>query len=201
MTRPLLALAVLASLAVAAPVPKALKKAGLYPTAVGTKWEYIYDGDEKQVMTDEVTQGKHRPDEFEVTRTIASGSKYLSVYRLADGELAIRVKENRSVDPPVLMAKVGMKAGDKWESEYKMFMGEASGVTIRGTEEVSVGKAEEITTPAGTFTATPVTRKSGGATLETYWYADGVGLVRVTRDGMKHPYLELKAFTPGKGKK
>jgi hypothetical protein len=72
---------------------------------------------------------------------------------------------------------------------------------VRVKETVTIGAAEEVTTPAGKFTATPrvhiVTepKDSGGYTA---WYADGVGLVRHTLTGQKEPAQELKAFTPAK---
>jgi hypothetical protein len=65
----------------------------------------------------------------------------------------------------------------------------------------TVGKAEKIKVPAGEFTAFPVGRVYNpprGADV-VYWYADGVGLVKQTRNGK--PEQELKSFTAGKGAK
>jgi hypothetical protein len=64
-----------------------------------------------------------------------------------------------------------------------------------------VGKAEEVTTPAGTFTATPVVRTTkgpNGNAATTFWFADGVGMIRQTSPDQKEPLQDLKAFTPGK---
>lgn len=202
MPRILLALLTLAALAVAAPVPKEVKKAPPYPVAVGTKWEYILSGDEKWVSEEEVVEASEKDGvvTFKVAQTVR-GSTWHRVYRLTGGELAVSTINDRWVDPPCLLAKAGMKEGDAWEAKYTTQGGIASGVDIRSEEAVSVGKAEEITTPAGKFTAVPVTRKSGKLTLGTFWYADGVGLIRETRDGQKHPTHELKSFTPAAAKK
>ena len=65
--------------------------------------------------------------------------------------------------------------------------------------ECTVGKEEELTTPAGKFAAFPITRKYVQPNIRnetTYYYGDGVGLVRQTTAG-RH-VQELKAFTPGK---
>jgi hypothetical protein len=196
MPRTVAALFAVAALATAAPVPK---KAPPFPTAVGTKWEYILSGDEKWVSEEEVVEASEKDGvvTFKVAQTVRGGTWH-RVYRLTGGELAVTTIDDRWVDPPCLLAKAGMKDGDTWEAKYTTQGGIASGVDSRSEEAVSVGKAEEVTTPAGKFTAVPVTRKMGKLTLGTFWYADGVGLIRETRDGQKHPVQELKAFTPGK---
>ena len=68
------------------------------------------------------------------------------------------------------------------------------------TTTVTAGAAEEVTTPAGKFTAVPitmVTQTRTGKYESKSWYADGVGLVKSTSEGVV--VRELKAFTIGKG--
>jgi hypothetical protein len=191
-----LALLLAAAVTSAAPVPK-VKKVAFHPTAVGTKWEYIRNGDETTVYAEELTESEEKDGvvSFRIQVTPNAGPSWLSGYTLGRGEFRVTHSRGVAYDPPILLCADGMKDGDTWTDTY----------TRNGREyEVSstVGKAEEITTPAGKFTATPITRKyvqPKGGSETVWWFADGVGLVRQTTNG--NPVQELKAFTPGKGKK
>lgn len=193
----LLAVAMLAS---AAPVPKAVKEANWLPTAVGTKWEYILYGNEQSVNTEEVTAVEEKEGVTTVTLGVShsSGTNETKSYRLAGGNLALARDGILDYDPTWVLAKTGMKAGDEWEATTAFTMlvqGNVRRVGLGGT--MTVGKSEEVATPAGKFTAIPVTHKRG-RNEAVFWFADGVGLVRHTQSGQKEPRLELKSFTPGK---
>jgi len=197
MTRFVLALLLLAGFAVAAPVPKA-NKAPVYPFAVGTKWEFIRDGDPKKVYVEEVVESEEKDGvvTFKVNITTDTGDKMFEKYTLKGGELHVTANANGAFDPPMLIRKDVMTAGDEWETTWG-FKGEGFGYTT--DETLSIGKAEELTTPAGKFTAYPITRKhKNGIGGTTMWYADGIGLIRHTEAGQKEPAQELKSFTPGK---
>lgn len=194
MTRCTLALLLLASgTLVAAPVPKA-KKADPFPYTVGTKWEYIRSGDEKRVYHEEVTENAEKDGVRTIRIDIVTdtGGKQFEKYELKDGELRLTASTSGDYGQGMLIRRAGMKEGDTWENKY----------TLNGNEyvvECTVGKAEEVTTPAGKFTAFPISRKyvqPNSRTETTYWYGDGVGLVRQTLNGRQNQ--ELKAFTPGK---
>jgi hypothetical protein len=193
---PVLAAALL--LAVAAPVPKEEKKAPPYPVVVGTKWEYTHDGNVKAVSSEEVTEAEEKDGvvTIRVDVKLPDGAKTAERFEVKGGEVWCLVSGGKKCDPPMLLCKAGVKEGDTWKSEYKIGR---DGVK----ETVTVGKAEEITTPAGTFTAVPLvhTVQTLGAANYTTWFADGVGLVRHTSEGEKHPSQELKSFTPGGHKK
>ena len=182
-------------LAVAAPVPKAKPKADPFPYALGTKWEYTHDGDAKNVYVEEVVDVTEKDGAitFQVAITTALGQQQTETYRLKDGELVLTGANNTTYDPPMLIAKVGMKAGDEWDTSYGFGRGRTVDLTL------TVGKAEEVATPAGKFTAHPITRayKAGGSST-TFWFADGVGMIRQTSPGQTEPLQDLKAFTPGK---
>lgn len=194
MFRTLVALLALASVATAAPVPKAKAKAPFHPTAVGTRWEYIRNGDESVVYVEELTEseGKDGVVTFRIKVTPNAGDSWVSSYSLADGKFKVTHSRGVAYDSPMLLGTAGMKDGDTWTDSYT--------INGRAYEVAStVGKSEEITTPAGKFTATPVTRKyvQPKVNSETvWWFADGVGLVRQTSGG--NPAQELKAFTPAK---
>jgi DnaJ-class molecular chaperone len=177
----------------AAPVPKA-KKADPFPYTVGTKWEYIRGGDESRVYVEEVTENAEK-DGVRTVRidiTTDTNGKQFEKYELKDGELRLTASTSGEYGQGMLIRKAGMKEGDTWENKY----------TLNGTEyvvECTVGKPEELATPAGKFTAFPISRKyvqPNSRTQTTYWYGDGVGLVRQTLNGRQNQ--ELKAFTPGK---
>ncbi len=194
------ALLLLAAVAVAAPVPKAVKKADPFPYAVGTKWEYTHNGNAKDVWVEEVVESAEKDGAvtFKVDITASGGQKRSETYRLKDGVLELTATGNGEFDPPMLIAKAGMKAGDEWETSYG-YAPKGCGTTADVT--LTVGKAEEITTPAGKFTATPVVRTTkgpNGNAATTFWFADGVGMIRQTSPGQKEPLQDLKAFTPGK---
>ena len=200
MTRTRLGLCALLVLgvAVAAPVPKE-KKGDPFPYTVGTKWEYIHDGDEKKVWVEEVAECEEKDGTitFKVNITPDTGEKRFEVYRLKDGELVITATQEGTFDPPMLIAKAGMKAGDEWVSKWTL---KAEGMSFDAETTLTVGKAEEITTPAGKFTATPITRTGAGEEKVVFWFADGAGMIRQTTDGVKEPAQELKKFTAGKEK-
>lgn len=199
MPRTLLALLALSPLALAAPVPKAVKKVPAYPYEVGTKWEYIRNGDKNKVYVEEVTESEEKDGviRFKVDVTTDSGGKMFEKYVIKDGELALTATLNGEYDPPMLIRKDKLTAGDEWATRWG-YKGGGEGAEVE--ETLVVGKAEELTTPAGKFTAFPVTRKRQGRAGTVMWYADGVGMVRHTEPGVKEPVQELKAFTLGKGK-
>jgi hypothetical protein len=194
MTRSTACLLLLAAGTVAAPVPKAVKKADPFPYTVGTKWEYIRNGDEKRVYVEEVTESAEKDGvrSMRVDIVTDTGDKQFEKYQLKDGELRLTESTNGDYGDGMLIRKAGMKAGDTWENRY----------SVNGTDyvvECTVGKEEELTTPGGKFTASPITRKylqPNIRTETTYWYGDGVGLVRQTTAGRQ--IQELKAYTPGK---
>jgi hypothetical protein len=198
MTRlPLALLLFAAGVVAAAPVPKA-NKGPAYPYTVGTRWEYVRNGDPKKVYVEEVVESEEKDGvvTFKVDITTDAGGKMFERYTLKGGELHVTANADGAFDPPMLIRKDVMAAGDEWETTWG-FKGEGFGFTQ--DETLSVGKAEELTTPAGKFTAFPITRKhKGGNGGTTMWYADGVGLIRHTEAGQKEPSQELKSFTRGK---
>lgn len=192
-----LALVALVPFAAAAPVPKPAKKAELFPHAKGTKWEYMHDGDKQNVWVEEVVEVTEQDGAvtFKVDITTDTGLKRFETYRLEKGELVIIETDNGKFDPPMLIAKEGMKPGDEWETKWTL---KDDGLEIGFEAKITVGKAEEITTPAGKYTALPVRRKHGRQPEMVFWFAEGVGMIRQTTAGQKEPAQELKAYTAGK---
>lgn len=187
----LLASSLLAAVAPAAPVPTHLMKPAApvyyFPVAVGAKWVYAGQGrDEELVVTD--------VDEVD-------GRKVVTVQQVAGEQLTPDEKmgvsaaglsrsecKGQKCDPPLHMLTVPFKPGQAvtWKSD-----------NIEGTDTI-VG-VERVKVPAGTFEAVRVDSSYtfGGVTgAAQFWYAPGVGLVKMTYDGGKERVL--KAFTPAK---
>lgn len=196
----LAALLTVVGLVVAAPVPKAVKKTPPYPYDMGTKWEYIRDGDPQKVQVEEVVEVEEKDGvvRFKTDITTPTGEKTFEWYTIKNGEIALTNNGGSEFDPPMLIRKDVMKEGDEWAVTWGVKSGQR-GVQYSSEQTLTIGKAEEVTTPAGKFTAIPVIRKYNGATTGmTMWYSDGVGMIRHTQDGQKEPVQELKSFTRGK---
>ena len=190
MTRPVCLLTLLAcGVAVAAPVPKALKKGGpeWMPLAVGAKWEYVAsDAPDTTTDTREITGASEKDGmQFASQRTI----NLTQEFRRDETGVAVVKTSNRGDAKPRYIVRHNMKEGDTWDNDMGGY-----------TETRTVGKVEKIKLPAGEFEAVPVKFQyvQQGVTFQsgTVWYADGVGLVRIDTDGSSSEVL--KAFTPGR---
>lgn len=187
--RPLVVLMVTAMTAVAAPVPKALKKTGNFmPLAVGNKWDYVEpDNPNAVVDTREITAVEQKDG---VTFATQKLSGITQVFRADATGVAVVRSNGSDYANPRYVVKNDMKAGDEW-------VWDADGYTERRT----VGGTEKVTTPAGEFEAVKLTYRTeqNGAVGSdiTVWYSAGVGLVRIDYTNGRTSHV-LKAFTAGK---
>lgn len=179
----------------AAPVPKAVKGTqDFYPSSVGTKWVYAYeDGTNEHTREVTASQEKDGVTTFTVTWKQAGQTQLWDLKKDATGVYRLK-QDGLAFDPPHKLIQPKMADGEEWESEY------TSGGRVTYKFVRTVGKPEQVKTPAGEFTALPINSKDlSGNTLETtLWYADGVGLVKLqAKNGT--PSV-LREYTPG-GKK
>ena len=93
--------------------------------------------------------------------------------------------------PPHLIVKPKMVEGDEWKHDFRI------GDRVLYSETQTVGGAEKVETPAGEFFAVPIRSRQNSA-YTTFWYADGVGLVKIQRDGLADTLL--KSYRIGAGK-
>ena len=183
--------------AVAAPVPKELtaSKGVYFPTAVGTRWEYVREGTDavdhsRVVSAEETDKDGTRTVAFEWTSV---GGQYTksSLYRV-DKRFVRRTGWTRtqSFEVPCVMWDADAKAGDKWTAGIV-------GPKEKSQFTATRGAAEVVTTPAGKFEAVPVAIQAGAdvKNTNTYWYAPGVGLVK-WESGART--VVLSKFTHGK---
>ncbi len=194
--RTLLLLAVAAPLA-AAPVPKDFRaKEPFFPTVVGTKWEYAIEGTDTLDHIREVTSREREKDNsctFEETWTAAAGvyGKYHTCRANTAGLAELRSGRGQWFELPHLKFKADAPPGDTWDAGVGSTKpGEKPWFT--GTREAG----EAVTTPAGKFRAIKVVLRNGRGEVDAYWYAPGVGLVKLRTDNGKT--IVLSKFTPGK---
>ena len=188
--RTLLLLAVAAQLAAAAPVPKDFQRpVNYHPLAVGDKREFVSPTNPDAVtQVREITAVEVKDGVKHYTQVLTGGQT--SVLKAEKGVVHMAEQNGQKMDPPYKVVAPDMKEGDTWACK------DPTGMTR------TVGKAEKITVPAGTFTALPHTQSYTNfqpPQAWTAWHAPGVGRVKfVNYEGQG--YVLLK-FTAGKEKK
>ena len=178
-----------ASVALAAPAPKAKETAaGYFPTRIGDKRDYeVRSGDKvESTYADTVTKVEKADAALHVTitREYSDSRPFVTIIAVAADGL-FRVSLNgRTLDTPVPLLKLPAKTGTKWGGDA---VSEPT-YTVAGEEEVEV--------PAGKYKAIRVDSTFGGETRMSLWFAPSVGLVKQATPGQGT--VVLKAFTPGK---
>jgi hypothetical protein len=103
-------------------------------------------------------------------------------------------KRSWKIAPPACLLKLPFKEGNKWEYNCPAQAGGLVGIQATNT----VHGPEEVVVPAGKYRALRVEHKgtsNGKPTAATFWYAPGVGLVKMETEEVVQ---ELQSFTPGK---
>lgn len=190
-----LVIGTLAVAVTAAPVPKELAARTYYPAAVGSKWEYALDGETNVVLAVEVTKVTEKDGVRTVRVEQTAGPKtrdYPEEVVIDAKGVHLSVAADQPIVPPRLDQKPVPKAGDEWDGPH-----EWRGAKYTCT--TTVGTAEKVTVPAGTFTALPHTQSYTNydpPQVWTAWYAPGVGRVKFKNyEGNVHVLVK---FTPGK---
>lgn len=195
MTRLSVLLAFVPAFALAAPVPKGVKKDGLYhPVTVGTKRVmHTQGGNAASEVTETVAEVEEQDEVYTVTMQDEQGGKktYAHVFEVSAKGVSRPNMSGVEIKPSHQELNLEVKAGDTWTTNIEFF---------RVKETHTMGKAEQVETPAGAFTALRVESVSDdGSVKTTSWDAAGVGLVKreIDRGGRK-TVRELKEFIPGK---
>jgi hypothetical protein len=197
--RPLFALLVVASLAVAAPVPKAIKAKlkDYYPLADGAEWEYSLGQETVLIKATEVT-AKDDVTTAKLVTTLGGKSVADETIRV-DSAGVFRTHINKTqIDPPVPLMKFGLTADEGWEVKAKVNSAELTG-------KFTLKSAEKVKVQAGEYDAVQVVGDctlSGTQTRTKWWIAEGVGIVRMEFEigGTASSTFELKKYTPGRAK-
>ncbi len=195
-----LVLLLVATPAVAAPVPKAIKKKfpDYYPLTAGATWVYNMGATEVTVRVKSVEEKDGV--KTGVLATEHNGKEVATETIRVDKDGVTRTHVNNTkVDPELLILKFGLADEEGWTVKSKVQQTEVGGTfTLKGVEKVTV--------PAGELDAVVVKgdcKIAGTATQMTHWFADGVGIVRLkyTIGGQDSAPLELKKYTPGESPK
>jgi len=171
--------------------------ANYYPLQVGNKWHYrvVANGVNGNcyihlAAIDEIAGIKAGRLE-----AVLNGNTVATEHVGQTAEGVFRYRNNGvDISPPFCMLKYPPKDGDKWEGQFN-----AGGM---------VGKFQcqahevEVEVPAGKFKAVRIDMKvqEGGTSATTsYWFADGVGMVRQTIEIPNlNILMELERFEPKK---
>ena len=185
-------LAFLLITAASAKKPKETKVAGDYfPLRVGDSWTYRNTeegGYTFKVLSEEPQSGG--PARFAVETL--SGVKIINVFSKADGWVLLhaeRYPEHEGLEakyePPKQYLPNPLTPGQKWEWNG------LDQTQTKLNEKNTVAEIEEVTVPAGKFRAVKVVKYITGVSIpmtKTYWYAEGVGLVKTTTEGGQMKY-------------
>jgi hypothetical protein len=177
----------------APPAPKTTAE-DFYPAKVGTKWVYE---DQTGELTSAVSAVERKAGETVVTVLRDHGAgppSPLEILVLSENGMFRVEAGGMKFDQPVCLVRFPIREGDKWDvkvSGPKQLKHEKGSATTVGFEEVEV--------PAGKFKALRVekivTTSTGVPLRSTFWYAPGVGLVKMNHVGLERV---LKTFTPAK---
>jgi hypothetical protein len=190
------ALAILGSLlttsAPAAPVPTHLmpNTPPYYPTVVGTKWVYDYNGQE---LIEAISAVEHKDGVTTITLEQWIGERHVpasAVLQLSKHGLS-RTSVNRAeYTEPYWLLKAPIRPGDKWNLNVAFKQSERTPQT--GTKVI--GETETIEVMGKKFKAIHViTDLSGASETMHSWYVPGIGLVKQSGSTK----MLLKSFTPG----
>jgi hypothetical protein len=189
-----LALGLAAALARAAPRLKDGNPVLYYPTAVRERWEPGFedaDGSTKPPLVVASASEKDGVTTVDIDFVDGGGdrSPAFTAQASAGGVCVVATAREGPLKSPRWLLKLPARAGDRWEVPILDQDGKPA-VTFR-----TVGGQEELTTPAGKFTAIRVNVEfPAGKVYQTEWWAPGRGPVKEV--GIQT--LVLKTVAPGK---
>jgi hypothetical protein len=108
------------------------------------------------------------------------------VWRITTGGLFLVSERGQNYAQPWCLCKLPHRDGQTWETRFRH-----EGHPSESVGKMTAGPIEKVRVPAGEFSAARVEWELDGAKLAPYWYAHGVGLVRLG------DLMKLRSFTPG----
>ena len=198
--------ALLGLVASAAPVPKDATQEPYYLTTKGTTWTYrVNEREETFVVTD--VQKKDGATIVSVGQLAFGKPEWVKDVIVSDAGVFEKKAGSAAHKKPLPLLELPAKAGDVKEIDWSGPPPGKEPLKWRKT----VGSAEAVKTPAGTFHAISVesafyrkTEDGGRGELrcrEKKWFAPGVGLVRevIEQDGQaEKEWGVMVSFTPTK---
>ena len=166
--------------------------ADYFPLRVGDSWTYRNTADESQYTLKVLAE---EPQSGGVTRyqvELRAGAIVLKLFSKTDEWVLLHVERypeheglEAKYEPPKNYLPNPPKPGFKWSWQGRDY------TQTEVTEKSEVTGFETVTVPAGKFRALKVVSEvAGGAAVmtKTYWYAEGVGLVKTTTVGGQITY-------------
>ncbi|MGL4555278.1 MAG: hypothetical protein ACRC33_29275 [Gemmataceae bacterium] len=181
-------------LALSAPRASSADEKFIYPMTVGTTWTYRVGENRYDIKLTKMEKvGK--TDCARLEMIVDGKARSFEHLAVTDGVLSRYSFEAKEANPPIPLLKLPPKAGEKWNVESKL-----DGQVYKGTLESTL---EKVKVPAGEYPAVKVAGPdmdlNGAKFSVTYWFASGVGLVKLQSElaGLKVVF-ELEKVTPGK---
>jgi hypothetical protein len=167
----------------AAPVPKHLMPKDPpfnYPATVGSTWVYEFPNGREETIQIAKVEEKDGAKLITTEYVGAGGNRHHMTQSFSSAGVFLVAEGGRTYPTPWCIFKLPHKEGDTWKTA-----GHGGDMTAGPMEKVKVG--------AGEITAARVDWDLGGTPVK-YWYADGIGLVKMEGGANKG----LKSFTRGK---
>ncbi|MEY2561172.1 MAG: hypothetical protein QOG51_1587 [Verrucomicrobiota bacterium] len=176
----------LLSFTVAAKKPKAAASADFFPLRVGDSWTYRNTSDSSQYTLKVLNEEKQADGSSRYEMEMLAGVIVRKFFSKPAGWVLLhfeRYPEHEGLEAKYEPAKQYLQnplvPGFKWGWKGKDY------TQTDVTENSQVIGFEKVSVPAGKFRAMKVVSQvTGGAAVmtKTYWYADGVGLVKTTTE-------------------
>jgi hypothetical protein len=167
-------------------------KADFFPLRVNDSWTYRNIGDETKFTLKVLSEEKQKDGPSRYLVEMLAGVKVHRFFSKPEGWVLLHFEQypeheglEAKYEPPKQYLQNPLVPGFKWKWNGKDYTQQEF------AEENTVADFEEITVPAGKFRAMKlVSYVTGAATpmTRTYWYADGVGLIKTTTDAKTTSY-------------
>jgi hypothetical protein len=179
-------------LATNAPAQKPKRSADYFPLRVGDSWKYRNTNSDSEYTLKVLSEEPQADGAIRYQVELLAGVIVLKSFSKPDGWVLLhadRYLEHEGLEakyePPKKYLPNPLKTGSKWYWAGRDY------TQTEVTETSEVTGFETVTVPAGKFRAMKVVSQvTGGAAVmtKTYWYADGVGLVKTTTVGGEIKY-------------
>lgn len=168
----------------AAPVPKHLMPRDPpfnYPATVGTAWVYTFANGVEETITVAKVEEKDGAKLVTTEYVRPNGNAHHMTLSVGPAGVFLVAEGGRTYPTPWCIFRLPHREGDTWKTE-------GHGGDMRA------GPMEKVKVPAGEIAAARADWDLGGGRTVSYWYADGMGLVKMGGGGADK---ELKSFTRG----
>ncbi|MEN3370230.1 MAG: hypothetical protein V7609_2373 [Verrucomicrobiota bacterium] len=179
------------SFSVAAKKPKPAA-ADFFPLRVGDSWTYRNSDGQSQYTLKVLSEEKQADSSIRSEMELLAGVQVRKFFSKPSGWVLLHMERypeheglEAKYEPPKQYLQNPLVPGFKWN-----WKGKDTG-NNEVTESSQVIGFEKVSVPAGKFRAMKIVSKvTGGAAVmtKTYWYADGVGLVKTTTEAGEIKY-------------